>query len=122
MKYTYYFFSVGEVTTLLVPSAGNCGDRTLLTCRVTDGVSEHRLWRKGLDNIMLNGQEITVSGKYVETILIDGFQLEIHNTSLADADSYFCYNGFERSEVQTSEFECKSSVILLTLGIRKSAL
>lgn len=118
MKYASHLFSEGEVITLSVPSAGNCGDTTLLTCRVTEiQPYSHRLWRKGQVTIMINGQGYTGSGKYTETILIDGFQLEIHNTSLVDADDYICGIGFDRSESQTLNFECKFSVFLLTLRI-----
>ncbi|XP_060575286.1 protein amalgam-like [Ruditapes philippinarum] len=99
-------FSQGTLT-IQVPSAGNCGDDTVLTCQFTGKIAASIGWYG------LNRSLVTVrpedNNKYTETIGTSSFTLTIHNTDITDGGDYRCKNGFDQSQFKRLKIECKAS-------------
>ncbi|XP_060600120.1 V-set and immunoglobulin domain-containing protein 10-like [Ruditapes philippinarum] len=107
------FISLSKVegtTTILVPSAGNCGDNTVLTCQFTGSIG-YTSWYGLNKDIVINGGVVRPedNNKYTETRRTSSLTLTIHNTSITDEGDYKCKNGFDESQLKRLNVECKAS-------------
>ncbi|XP_060607475.1 uncharacterized protein LOC132759677, partial [Ruditapes philippinarum] len=105
------FISLSEGTaTIQVPSAGNCGDDTVLSCQVTGSISSTG-WSGLKRTLVINGVVVRPedNNKYTETRRTSPFTLTIHNTDITDEGDYRCSNGFDKSQPKRINIECKAS-------------
>ncbi|XP_060588057.1 hemicentin-1-like [Ruditapes philippinarum] len=105
------FISLSEGTsTIQVPSAGNCGDDTVLTCQVTGNIG-FTGWYGINRDLVANGVAVRPedNNKYTDSKGTSSFTLTIHNTNITDGGDYKCRNGFDESQLKRLNIECKAS-------------
>ncbi|XP_053372613.1 hemicentin-1-like isoform X1 [Mercenaria mercenaria] len=101
---------------LNVPSAGKCGNETVLRCDV-DSKIESTAWYNSTDAFIINGTAVKPEdwNKYKETRGTLSFNLTIHNTSISDEGYYRCGNNFYRSSSVRLKIECQASASVLAV-------